>query len=30
VSSKTGRPFTAHLVMDDAGKVTFDFPPRAD
>jgi DNA topoisomerase-3 len=30
VSSKTGRPFTAHLVMDDAGKVTFDFPPRED
>lgn len=28
VSSKTGRSFSAHLVMDDAGKVTFDFPPR--
>jgi DNA topoisomerase-3 len=28
VSSKTGRPFTAHLVMDDTGKVTFEFPPR--
>jgi DNA topoisomerase-3 len=28
VSSKTGRPFQAHLVMDEKGKVTFDFPPR--
>ena len=28
VSSKTGRPFSAHLVMDEKGKVTFDFPPR--
>lgn len=26
--SKTGRPFKAYLVMDDMGKVTFDFPPR--
>jgi DNA topoisomerase III len=26
--SKAGRPFPAHLVMDDVGKVTFDFPPR--
>ena len=26
--SKAGRPFPAYLVMDDAGKVTFDFPPR--
>jgi DNA topoisomerase-3 len=26
--SKTGRPFSAYLVMDEAGKVTFDFPPR--
>jgi hypothetical protein len=26
--SKAGRPFAAYLVMDDAGKVTFDFPPR--
>ena len=28
ISAKTGRPFSAYLVMDDAGKVTFDFPPR--
>ncbi len=28
VSSKTGRPFVAHLVMDGSGKVTFEFPPR--
>ncbi|HWQ91275.1 MAG TPA: DNA topoisomerase III, partial [Clostridia bacterium] len=28
VSSKTGRSFSAYLVMDDAGKVTFEFPPR--
>jgi DNA topoisomerase-3 len=26
--SKAGRPFPAHLVMDDMGKITFDFPPR--
>ena len=26
--SKAGRPFPAYLVMDDAGKITFDFPPR--
>jgi DNA topoisomerase-3 len=26
--SKAGRPFPAYLVMDDAGKVTFEFPPR--
>ena len=26
--SKAGRPFPAHLVMDDLGKITFDFPPR--
>ena len=26
--SKAGRPFPAFLVMDDAGKVTFEFPPR--
>jgi DNA topoisomerase-3 len=26
--SKAGRPFPAHLVMDDSGKITFDFPPR--
>jgi DNA topoisomerase-3 len=30
VSAKTGRPFPAYLVMDDAGKVTFDFPPRGE
>jgi DNA topoisomerase-3 len=29
-SAKTGRPFSAYLVMDDAGKVTFDFPPREE
>jgi endogenous inhibitor of DNA gyrase (YacG/DUF329 family) len=28
ISSKTGRPFPAYLVMDEAGKVTFEFPPR--
>jgi DNA topoisomerase III len=28
--SKAGRPFSAYLVMDDAGKVTFEFPPRED
>jgi DNA topoisomerase-3 len=28
VSSKTGKPFAAYLVMDDMGKVTFEFPPR--
>jgi len=26
--SKTGRPFPAYLVMDDKGKVTFEFPRR--
>ena len=26
--SKIGKPFAAYLVLDDAGKVTFDFPPR--
>ena len=26
--SKGGRPFPAYLVMDEAGKVTFEFPPR--
>ncbi len=30
VSSKTGRPFQAYLVMDEKGKVTFDFPPREE
>ncbi len=28
ISSKTGKPFAAYLVMDSKGKVTFDFPPR--
>jgi DNA topoisomerase-3 len=28
VSAKTGRPFPAFLVMDDTGKITFEFPPR--
>jgi DNA topoisomerase-3 len=28
--SKAGRPFPAYLVMDDNGKVTFDFPPREE
>jgi DNA topoisomerase-3 len=26
--SRAGKPFSAYLVMDDSGKVTFDFPPR--
>ena len=26
--SKAGRPFPAYLVMDNKGKVTFEFPPR--
>ena len=26
--SKAGRPFPAYLVLDENGKVTFDFPPR--
>jgi DNA topoisomerase-3 len=26
--SKAGRPFPAYLVMDDTGKITFEFPPR--
>jgi DNA topoisomerase-3 len=26
--SKGGKPFAAYLVMDDKGKVTFEFPPR--
>ena len=32
ISAKTGRPFSAYLVMDEAGKVTFEFPRarRAD
>ena len=28
VSSKTGRPFPAYLVLEEEGKVTFEFPPR--
>ena len=26
--SKAGRAFPAYLVMDDMGKITFEFPPR--
>ena len=26
--SKAGKPFPAYLVMDEKGKVTFEFPPR--
>jgi len=28
--SKAGRPFPAYLVMDEKGKVTFEFPPREE
>jgi DNA topoisomerase III len=28
--SKAGKPFSAHLLMDAKGKVTFEFPPRED
>jgi DNA topoisomerase-3 len=28
VSAKSGRPFTAYLMTNEAGKVTFEFPPR--
>ncbi len=28
VSSKSGRPFAAWLILDDTGKVSFEFPPR--
>ncbi len=28
--SKAGKPFPAFLVMDDNGKVTFEFPPREE
>jgi DNA topoisomerase-3 len=28
--SKAGKPFPAYLLMDDTGKVTFDFPPREE
>ena len=30
VSAKSGRKFAAYLVMDDDGKVTFDFPAREE
>jgi DNA topoisomerase-3 len=30
VSAKTGRPFGAHLVVQDDGKVGFEFAARAD
>ncbi|HXT11696.1 MAG TPA: DNA topoisomerase III [Candidatus Angelobacter sp.] len=26
--SKAGKPFSAYLVVDDSGKVVFEFPPR--
>ena len=29
ISTKTGRPFSAYLVVDDAGKVSFEFPSAA-
>jgi DNA topoisomerase-3 len=28
--SRGGKPFRARLVLDEEGKVTFDFPPRAE
>jgi DNA topoisomerase III len=28
--SKAGKPFPAFLVMDDKGKITFEFPPREE
>jgi hypothetical protein len=28
--SKAGKPFPACLVLDDAGKVTFEFPQRGE
>jgi DNA topoisomerase-3 len=28
VSGKTGRPFSAYLVIDENDKVGFEFPPR--
>jgi DNA topoisomerase-3 len=28
--SRTGKPFSAHLVLEGKGKVTFEFPPRED
>ncbi len=30
VSAKTGRPFSAYLVLDDNGKAGFEFPPREE
>jgi DNA topoisomerase-3 len=30
ISSKTGRPFAAALVVGDGGKVGFEFPPREE
>ena len=30
VSAKTGRPFQAFLLMQEGGKVGFDFPPREE
>jgi DNA topoisomerase-3 len=26
--SKSGKPFSAYLVLDEMGKVGFEFPPR--
>jgi DNA topoisomerase-3 len=28
--SRAGKPFSAYLVMDDMGKVTFEFPERKE
>jgi len=28
ISSKTGRPFRAYLVLEETGKIGFEFPPR--
>lgn len=28
ISAKSGRPFSAFLILDDQNKVTFEFPPR--
>ena len=28
VSSKSGRQFTAHLIVGDSGQIGFEFPPR--
>ena len=30
ISAKSGRPFPAYLVMDETGKVGFEFPPRRE